>query len=123
MAKVPTSRPLRSTVTRSQKARTSAILWVIMTTVSPRALTIRTMSPSQSTSWPDKRGRRLIEQENSRVAKERPRDFDALPLVEAEVADVGPQIDIRKRERLEMRRDRVARAFTIELAGRRRFGS
>ena len=53
VAKVPTSRPLRSTVTRSQKARTSAILWVIMTTVAPPALTICTISPSQSTSRPD----------------------------------------------------------------------
>ena len=62
-------------------------------------------------------GRRLIEQENARVAEQRPRDFNALPLVEAEVANVGPRIDVGERERFEMRRDRLARLLMIELSG------
>ena len=51
-------------------------------------------SPSQSTSRPDKRRGRLVEQQDLRLAVDGAGDLDLLLHGEVEVADLGVEIDV-----------------------------
>ena len=87
-------RPLRSTVSVSQKARTSRMRCEMKTMVTPSAL-----QPGDDLAEPvdvaagERRGR-LVEQQDARLAVDGAGDLDLLLQGEVEVADLVVEIDV-----------------------------
>ena len=88
----PTSRPRRSTVTRSEIARTSASLWLMNTTASPSATSRAASRTGLDLLGHEHRGR-LVEDQDPAVAGERLEDLDPLLLPDRQVAHARVGLD------------------------------
>ena len=103
-------RPLRRTVSVSQKARTSRMRCEMKTMVTPCALEPAMISPEPIDVAAGERRGRLVEQQDARLAEDRARDLDLLPDGEIELADLVVEVDVVKPSASKCARDRCARA-------------
>ena len=94
-AKLPIWRPLRSTVSRSQKRRTSGRRWEMKTTVVPRSRFRRCAAQPFDVAARQRRGR-LVEQQDARLARDGAGDLDLLPDRQCAIADIDPRVQVAK---------------------------
>ena len=88
--------PLRRMVRRSQNSRTSRMRCEMNTTVTPLALETLDDAAQPVHVAPGQRGRGLVQQQNARLAPQRPRDLDLLALRQLQRAGLGPQVHLER---------------------------
>ena len=106
-APCPTTRPSRSTVTRSARPAISSMRWLMYSTAMPAIAQAPTCANSALDFRRGQRGGGLVEHEHAAVARQCRGDLDQLPLPDAERADRRARIQCLETDQ---RQRRVARA-------------